>query len=149
MSTEYKVGVPYEDRFEAMPDDRSAVRMWAEPPPRFDFRSAPAPLSIARTTVAAAGHLYVSPRIGWRGVVYSTDADRERVETLLRVGEGVVLFFAWLKKQHTCARRGCGHPADEHVAEGQGIGAGRPRLRRIDIPVDFVADRSVPIVCSS
>ena len=90
--------IPGEDRFESV-DARYSCHHISRPW-RSDPRYPPRLRDGAYDHDIAAGHRYGVPRLGWTGIIYSTDADGPRALTLVRVAEGAVLFFAWLKKQH-------------------------------------------------
>lgn len=90
--------IPGEDRFEAV-DTRYSCHRISRPWRMSDPRCPPR-LHVACDHDVADGHRYKVPRLGWAGVIYSTDADGPRTLALVRVAEGVILFFVWLKKQH-------------------------------------------------
>lgn len=91
---------PDADHFEPVPDDeRAAWCVLAKPPKKFDYR-APTTYEVQETFTAWPRE-YVLPNIMWRGVLYVTDTDKNgRINTVLRIGESMVLFFAWLKARH-------------------------------------------------
>lgn len=91
--------IPGEDRFEVVDARYSCHRIFRPWKMRDPWRP-PRLHDVACDYDVANGHRYGVPRLGWAGIVYSTDADGPRALTLVRVAEGAVLFFVWLKRRH-------------------------------------------------
>lgn len=49
-----------------------------------------------------------SPTLGWHGRIFYLEGDREKMKSVVKAGDAVVAFFAWLFSQHEAAHA-CPH----------------------------------------